>query len=144
MRFIIHGDGELAGWVEELIASHGLSDVVIRRDSSVPVERTFDQAHVLAVTSHNEGLTLTTLEAVAHGVPVVSTDVGAQSDVVPPEALVTSRVARSVRELVDAVRGLSVDEGARRDLWRKERIAEQKLLAHTSASEWFSAEVARW
>lgn len=144
MRFVMHGDGEMSGWVDELIAAHGLVAVTTRRDSSISVEHTFREAHVLAVTSHNEGLTLTTLEAVAHGVPVVSTDVGAQSDVVPEAGLVTSRVTRSVAEFVDRILALSRDEEVRRRLWSAERAAEKALLAHRSASEWFTEEVAGW
>ncbi|MFD4959974.1 glycosyltransferase [Microbacterium sp. NPDC058389] len=143
IRFIMHGDGEMASWVDDLLRASDLADVV-RRDSSVPVSQTLEEAHVLVVPSHNEGLTLTTLEAIAHGVPVVSTDVGAQSDIVPPRALVSRNVHQAVSGLARVVATLADDEAARQQLWRDERKAEKKLLAQESASEWFAKEVRSW
>ncbi len=82
------------------------TDVVVRRDSTVPVDQTLDEAHLLVVTSHNEGLTLTTLEAIAHGVPVVSTDVGAQSDIIPPTCARSRAMPTGLSaKLADARRG---------------------------------------
>ncbi|WP_458041049.1 MULTISPECIES: glycosyltransferase [Bacteria] len=144
VKFIMHGDGDLSGWVDDLIKSYGLSDVVVRRDSTVPVGRTLDESHLLVVTSHNEGLTLTTLEAIAHGVPVISTDVGAQSDLLPHHALVSSNVHRAVIESADKVLELAENEKLRADLWLVERAAERELLAHESASSWFEREVSSW
>ncbi|MEV8369417.1 glycosyltransferase [Microbacterium sp. NPDC064584] len=144
LRFIMHGDGELASWVDDLIAAYGLRDAVERRGSAVPVDQTLAEAHVLVVTSHNEGLTLTTLEAISHGLPVVSTDVGAQSDIIPPRALVNRNVHLAARQAAQKVAWLASDEGAREALWRDERAAEKKLLSAASASEWFTQEVASW
>ncbi|WP_022878044.1 glycosyltransferase, partial [Microbacterium sp. B19] len=83
MRFILHGDGDMSSWVDDIIRNEGLEHRIERRSSKVPVDDTLAETDLLVVTSHNEGLTLTTLEAIAHGVPVISTDVGAQSDIIP-------------------------------------------------------------
>lgn len=144
LRFIMHGDGELSSWADDLIAAYSLQGIVERRDSDVPVEHTLAEAHVLVVTSHNEGLTLTTLEAISHGVPVISTDVGAQSDIIPSRALVSRNVHLAVRQAARKVAWLAGDESAREELWRDERHAEQKLLSATPASEWFTQEVGSW
>lgn len=144
MRFILHGDGDLGTWFDDVIESAGLTDEIIRRTSKTPVAETLDEAHLLVVSSHNEGLTLTTLEAIAHGVPVVSTDVGAQSDIVPREALVPRYAHAAARGLADIVARYADDESARESLWRAERKAEKKLLAHPSASAWFKKEVGSW
>ncbi|UWF78171.1 glycosyltransferase [Microbacterium neungamense] len=144
IRFILHGDGELASWVDDVIAGMGMTDAIERRTSAVPVSRTLDEAHVLVVSSHNEGLTLTTLEAITHGVPVVSTDVGAQRDIIPDIALVPRFAHRASRGLASVVSRLVNDEAAREQLWRRERKAEKKLLANTTATEWFAEEVRGW
>lgn len=143
-RFILHGEGELAPWVDALLEGAGLGDVVLRRDSSVPVADTLEQSHLLLVTSHNEGLTLTTLEAIAHGVPVVSTNVGAQQDVIPADALLARNVHRAARDGAAVVGALADDEDSRRTLWKRERKAERRLLAVPSATQWFSEEVRAW
>jgi glycosyltransferase involved in cell wall biosynthesis len=144
LRFILHGDGELAGWMDDIIEADGMTADIIRRTSAVPVSETLDEAHVLVVSSHNEGLTLTTLEAITHGVPVISTDVGAQRDIIPATALVPRYAHRASRQLAEAVAPLINDEDAREALWRKERKAEKKLLSQQSASSWFKEEVSSW
>lgn len=144
LRFVLHGDGELSGWIDDIIEAEGMTSHIVRRTSRVPVSQTLDEAHLLVVSSHNEGLTLTTLEAVAHGVPVVSTDVGAQGDVIPAHALVPRYARVAARRLAEIVASLAADEEFREALWRKERKAEKRLLALPSASEWFKEEVGSW
>lgn len=144
VRYILHGDGELTSWVEDIIAAEGLTGEIIRRTSGTPVSQTLDESHLLVVSSHNEGLTLTTLEAIAHGVPVISTDVGAQGDIIPESALVPRYARCAARGLADAVASLEADEAAREALWRRERKAEKRLLSRQSASSWFMEEVGSW
>ncbi|MFJ4044803.1 glycosyltransferase [Microbacterium sp. NPDC089987] len=144
LRFVMHGDGELASWVDDVARSMGMADRIERRSSTHPVPETLDESHLLVVSSHNEGLTLTTLEAIAHGVPVVSTDVGAQSDIVPASALAPRDVHRASRALAAKVAELAVDERAREALWRTERKAEKRLLGSKNATEWFVEEVSGW
>lgn len=144
VRFIMHGDGELSSWIDDVIEGMGMTGAIERRTSQVPVSNTLGESHVLVVSSHNEGLTLTTLEAVTMGVPVVSTDVGAQSDIIPKSALVPRDVHRAARSLAELVQGLADDEDAREALWRRERKGEKKLLANTSATDWFAKEIREW
>ena len=144
VRFILHGHGELNQWVTDLVRAAGLEDVLERRDGAVPVATTLDEADLLVITSHNEGLTLTTLEAVAHGTPVVSTDVGAQANLIPAEALAPRNVHRAVRGIADIVVRYVGDEDARRRLWESERSAERELVAHPSGRDWFEELVSTW
>lgn len=144
LRFIMHGDGELASWVDDVARSMGMTDHIERRSSTHPVPDTLDESHLLVVSSHNEGLTLTTLEAIAHGVPVISTDVGAQADIIPESALAPRDVHRASRALAAKVAELVADEQAREALWRAERKAEKRLLGSKNATEWFVEEVSGW
>lgn len=144
LRFLLHGDGELSSWVDDIIAAEGLTGDIIRRTSATPVVETLDESHLLVVSSHNEGLTLTTLEAISRGVPVVSTDVGAQRDIIPASALAPRSARRAAHSLAEIVSVLVADERAREHLWAQERNAEKKLLSHSSASEWFKEEVGSW
>lgn len=143
-RYVMHGDGDQASWVDDMIAAAGLRDVLRRRDSRTPVADTYAECDLLVVCSHNEGLTLTTLEAIAHGVPVVSTDVGAQADIIPRRALTSRLVHRAVTGLTRVVARLADDERARERLWLDESTAMQELLAAQSASDWFAQEVRSW
>jgi glycosyltransferase involved in cell wall biosynthesis len=82
LRFVMHGEGELAGEVHGLRARLGLADVLELRGPDQPVSRTLAESDVLVISSDNEGVTLTSFEATAAGVPVISTDVGSQASVV--------------------------------------------------------------
>jgi glycosyltransferase involved in cell wall biosynthesis len=144
LRFVMHGDGDMAGWVDDIIANEGMTERIERLDSSAEVSSTMDRAHVLVVPSHNEGLTLTTFEAIAHGAAVVSTDVGAQRDIIPSRALVPREARVAAAGLARFVESLADDESARAALWEEELRAERALLAHPSATEWFTREVSTW
>jgi hypothetical protein len=86
-RFIMHGDGELANEVHALRSRLGLTEAMEIRSPDQPVARTLAEADALVVSSDNEGLTLTTFEATAAGVPVISTDVGSQASLVAEDLL---------------------------------------------------------
>lgn len=144
VTFILHGSGEQSQWVDALLDRSGIAGAVERRGGSFPVTRTLEESDLLVITSANEGLTLTTLEAIAAGVPVVSTDVGAQRDIIPAHALVPRNVHRAVRKLADLASELIDNEPARRALWEQERTAEQRLLANESATQWFRKEISAW
>ena len=87
VRFVMHGDGELGNEVQSLRARYRLGDDLQVRGPDVPVARTLSEADVLVISSDNEGLTLTSFEATAAGVPVVSTDVGSQASLVATDLL---------------------------------------------------------
>jgi glycosyltransferase involved in cell wall biosynthesis len=74
-RFLIVGDGELRGRTEALAAELGLAEAVtftgIRGDATTIIAR----SDLLVFSSHWEGLSIAALEALARGVPVVSTAV---------------------------------------------------------------------
>ena len=81
-RLLLTGDGPLRPDLERLSRSLGLADVVrflgLRRD----VAGVLAAGDVVALTSANEGTPVSLIEALAAGLPVVSTDVGGVRDVV--------------------------------------------------------------
>ncbi|MBU9766754.1 glycosyltransferase family 4 protein [Mycobacterium sp. TNTM28] len=95
LRVVIAGDGEVAQ-VRALVTAGGLDDVIEIHDWVGPVDRDrlLQRADIFALPSHDEGLPMAILEAMAHGVVPVSTPVGAI-----PEAV------------VDGVTGLLVPPG---------------------------------
>lgn len=85
-RFVMQGDGVLGHAVERHLQRRGLEQQFTRRPWA-PVAQFFDEVDILVISSENEGLTLTTLEATEAGVPVLSARVGSQATVVGGEAL---------------------------------------------------------
>jgi glycosyltransferase involved in cell wall biosynthesis len=68
------GDGSLRGWTDSRIATMGLKDLVTRQGHVPAIDPYLAKADVLLLTSHYEGQPAVAGEALARGVPVVSTD----------------------------------------------------------------------
>lgn len=99
--FVVAGGGEL---LEELRASAtGLGDRVRFLGWRSDVEALYSAADVIVLTSDNEGMPVSLIEAAALGVPGVSTDVGSVSDVVVDgeTGILTSASTRDLAEAVD-------------------------------------------
>ena len=75
-RLSIVGDGPLRQSLEQQAASLGLNDTVRFEGQSAEVSRYLHRAHVFVLSSLWEGLPYTIIEAMASGLPVVTTDVG--------------------------------------------------------------------
>lgn len=120
-RFVLHGGGELADEVHALTRRLGLVGTVEFRGADHPVSETLDEADVLVITSDNEGVTLTSFEADAHGTLVVSTDVGSQRSVVVEDLLAPRHPLAFLSAAREAV-VTAVTDRARREEW----LAEQR------------------
>ena len=68
------GDGSLRGWTDGQIAAMGLKEQVTRPGHVPAIDAYLARADVLLMTSHYEGQPAVAGEALARGVPVVSTD----------------------------------------------------------------------
>jgi glycosyltransferase involved in cell wall biosynthesis len=79
-RFVIIGDGELRGELEQIIVSRGLSRSIQFLGNRPDVARLLPGLDIIALTSSNEGTPLSLIEAMACGVPFVSTAVGGVVD----------------------------------------------------------------
>lgn len=80
VRFVVIGDGGLRDRLKEAARSLGLNDDVIFAGSRKDPENFYPALDVVALTSKNEGTPLTLIEAMASGIPVISTAVGGVRD----------------------------------------------------------------
>jgi glycosyltransferase involved in cell wall biosynthesis len=143
-RFILHGSGEMDGFVDRLIHRYHLEQVIERRSGAAPVARTYGDGDALVVSSINEGITLTTIEAISAGVPVLSADVGSQGTLVPPVGLLPRLTASFVSSAAKALMRMADREPDRRRLWEDEarRLVEFSKLQ--SADALFSKLFEQW
>ncbi len=80
VKFVIIGDGNLRESLEAATAALGLREDVIFVGSRKDPENFYAGLDVVALTSKNEGTPLTLIEAMANGIPVISTAVGGVVD----------------------------------------------------------------
>jgi glycosyltransferase involved in cell wall biosynthesis len=137
---VIAGEGEAMEPTREVAASLGMADRVhlvgFRRD----VGDVLDAFDVFVVSSDREGMANAMLEAMAFGLPVVSTDVsGARealdaADGEPPAGIVTGF---REDEVAAAIGGLLRDAAARRRLGEAARArAERRFGEERFLDEW--------
>jgi glycosyltransferase involved in cell wall biosynthesis len=113
-RFLVVGDGPLRGEIEARVRAAGLDGVVTltgpRRDAREIIAR----SDLVAFSSDWEGLSVAALEALAEGVPVVSTDVAGAAELVDAGAAVV--VPRSADALAGAILDLLGNPGRREEI----------------------------
>lgn len=71
----IYGEGELHGYLEELSGKLGISDRVFLPGVIPDVAAQIEKAALFLLTSYSEGVSNALIEALATGLPVISTDV---------------------------------------------------------------------
>jgi glycosyltransferase involved in cell wall biosynthesis len=74
LRLVIYGDGECREKLEDLVKSKGLSDRISLSGSISNVPEHICNARIFVLTSNTEGMPNTLIEAMALGLPVISTD----------------------------------------------------------------------
>lgn len=80
VKFVVIGDGSLRSKLETISRSLGLATDVIFAGARRDPENFYAALDLVALTSRNEGTPLTLLEAMANGLPVISTAVGGVVD----------------------------------------------------------------
>ncbi len=80
VRFFIIGDGELRQDIEQHIHEWGLQEAVTITGWIQDMTPVYADVNLVTITSDNEGTPVSLIEAMAAGVPVVSTDVGGVRD----------------------------------------------------------------
>ena len=82
VRFLIVGDGERRAAIEREVDARGLRAAMTFLGWRADLDRLYADLDVVVLTSRNEGSPVALIEAMAAGVPVVSTNVGGVADVV--------------------------------------------------------------
>ena len=103
LRGTIVGEGPFLDPMKRLLQRYGLLDRIALEPAGTDVPATLERSDILLLPSNNEGLALVCYEALAHGCIPISTDVGAQDEIVPPALLVPPSPRAAVRGIVAAV-----------------------------------------
>lgn len=111
VRLLLVGDGELREAMEKKAEELKLSDAVTFAGNVEDVERYLSDADVFVLSSDYEGLPLSILEAMAAGLPVISTNVGGVADIVTDNGILVK--PGDVEALAEKIAELALDEEKR-------------------------------
>lgn len=115
------GDGPERGHVQAKAQSSGLAKTVILAGARSDVATWYRAADVYVISSHNEGLSNTMIEAMASGLPVISTRVSGSSVLLELPAAGVVIDSNDVVQLAGAIRSLLQDEPLRTRLGENAR-----------------------
>jgi glycosyltransferase involved in cell wall biosynthesis len=137
-RIVIAGEGSIMGEVRRQLSDPGLARVVQLLgwiDPDAAAER-LRRAHLLVLPSYMEGMPNAVIEAMAAGLPVVATDVGAVVDVVSDGVNGFVIPPRDTDRLFNALRELLMDDRLRRRMGRAGwQIAKNRFDAERAVEQ---------
>lgn len=111
LRLVIIGDGPLRAQLEAQVRDNGIGDVVTLAGARTDIACQMRGFSVFALSSIAEGTPVTLLEAMACGLPVVSTAVGGIPELVQDGVTGTLVPARDAQALAGALACYAVDPG---------------------------------
>jgi glycosyltransferase involved in cell wall biosynthesis len=133
LRFVVVGEGPERECLEGLTMKLGLDGKVRFTGFVEEMEEVYSLLDMLVIASSTEGIPLTVLEAMRHGIPVVSTGVGGIPEVIDDgvDGLIVE--AGDMGALCRAVETLVVDGNRYMAISRK---AQNKVLRDFDRSSW--------
>lgn len=108
IKFIVIGDGELHDELETFSRSLGLDENIIFHGWEQNIAMIYADLDILALTSLNEGTPVSIIEAMAAGVPVITTAVGGIKDLL---GAIEERKAQEKSEFRICERGILCGKG---------------------------------
>jgi glycosyltransferase involved in cell wall biosynthesis len=128
----IVGEGKLGPRLRQFTEEAGLSGCVEFLGERKDVGAYLAQAHAFVLSSTSEGLPISILEAMAGGLPVISTDVGGIPEV--------ARMIPAAFELVPVSDPAAMAEAIRRFAQKRPQLSELGGLAKQCYERWFTPE----
>jgi glycosyltransferase involved in cell wall biosynthesis len=120
-RFLFVGGGNEGNALREKVKTLGIGPYVVFAGYRKDIHRYYELMDISVLTSFSEGLSLTLLESMSHGIPVVATAVGGNPEVVAEGQTGYLVPVHDNRILVDRIVGLLQNPEARRRMGNKGR-----------------------
>jgi len=136
VRFELAGDGPLLDDVQGLIRKHGLEQHFTLRGFIRDVSGFYDGLDVYLNTSLHEGIPMSVLEAMAHGVPPVVPRVGGLEEIVTDGVDGYLVDGRNPRDFAERCLSLCKNETLRRNMGR---AAREKIVGQFSVERMVKA-----
>ncbi len=127
-KCIILGDGPLKATLQQKVASEGLWDNVFLKGFQPDMRPYLQAASAFILTSHQEGLPISVLEAMACGLPCIVTNVGGSAEAVKDQVTGLVIQPASADAAADAILYLATNPDRRTEMSRKSReVASQSF-----------------
>lgn len=110
------GDGELRNVLQDQAQELGIANHVVFRGIQKNIKEILNQSDVFILTSDWEGLPLSVLEAMACGLPVISTDAGGVRDIVKNNENGLIIEIGDVKGVANAIGKLATDKELRKEM----------------------------
>jgi glycosyltransferase involved in cell wall biosynthesis len=135
VRGCLVGDGPEMTKVRARVSEHGLEGVIEFPGMVTDTDKWFRYFDLYAITSSEEGLPVSLLEAMSYGLPVVAADVGAISSAIRSDEEGLTVPAGDKDCFVNAIAGLLDDseQAARMGQRSRDRIVEEFSIEAISA-----------
>jgi L-malate glycosyltransferase len=117
---LLLGEGPERGSIERMIASANLQEQVFMLGRRSDVHDILDAADLVVLPSYSEGMPNAVLEAMAHGIPVVASDVGGLRSLLGSGAAIVVEPGDD-QALADALQRLIDDPSLRKEMGEKGR-----------------------
>lgn len=131
-RFVVVGGGKDEAPLRQKVREEGLDDRVIIPGYREDVNTFYELMDVSVLSSYSEGLSITLLESMSHGLPVVATRVGGNPEVVVDDQTGHLVPVDRISELAARVIDLIEDNTARREMGE---AARRRVETHFSMEE---------
>lgn len=124
----ILGDGEQFDHINELVKKKGLSDSVYLLGFIRDAQNYISLSQILLITSEREGMPMVLWEALAQGVPVVSSDVGGIKEILEPYNCGLVFQKDNIQEAADKISFLIQNEELRKKMGESgKKIIDEKF-----------------
>lgn len=141
MKLILCGDGPERAILEKMVKKLGLKECVTFTGNVGNVQDYLAVSDIYIQTSHREGLPLSTIEAIATKLPVISTDVGGMKNIVKDNGFLLKD--GDDEGLFNAMKSLSTD-GLLREEMGKKSFEIANLFSAKSMSAKYTSIYRKW
>lgn len=126
VKIVLAGDGPLEARLSRLVSDLGLEDVVLMPGFYADVGDLLAASDLVVLPSLWEGLSISLLEAMAAGKPVVTTTIGSNREVTNDGEAAVLVPPKDPQSLAEAIRALAADAGGREALGRRGREVQRE------------------
>ena len=125
-RFLFVGGGEEENSLRSKAIELGIDPYVVFAGYKKEIHRYYEIMDISVLTSFSEGLSLTLLESMAYGIPIVATRVGGNPELVAEGETGFLVPVKDIRALVDRIVTLLRDKELRRRMGKEGRLRAER------------------